>query len=126
MKDNDYKSLKQLALDCNVPYTTLKDFYNKNSPDSSRLSTSKVLAKFMGCTLDYLAYDEITEPTMTAPEFAETLQYTKTISDEDGYTVEIKTTLPFEKLPKDEQQEMIDSAMEDLLKAKKEIRQKGE
>lgn len=52
--------------------------------------------------------------------------YTKTISDEDGYTVEIKTTLPFEKLPKDEQQELIDSAMEDLLKAKKEIRQKGE
>lgn len=53
-------------------------------------------------------------------------EYTKTISDEDGYTIEIKTDIPFEKLPKDEQQEMIDSAMEDLLKTKKEIRQKGE
>lgn len=58
--------------------------------------------------------------------FDEDYKYTKTISDEDGYTIEIKTTLPFEKLPKDEQQEMIDSAMEDLLKAKKEIRQKDE
>lgn len=49
--------------------------------------------------------------------------YTKTISD-DGYSIEIKTPIPFEQLPKEEQQEMIDNAMEELLKVKKETRQK--
>ena len=58
MKDNNYKDLKKLALDANIPYTTLKDFYDKKSADNSRLSTIRKLAKFMGCSMDYLAYDE--------------------------------------------------------------------
>lgn len=51
--------------------------------------------------------------------------YTKTISDDEGYSIEIKTALPFEQIPKDEQQEMIDTAMEELLKVKKEAKQKN-
>lgn len=51
-------------------------------------------------------------------------KYTKTISDDEDYSIEIRTTLPFEQIPKDEQQEMIDTVMEELLKVKKEARQK--
>ena len=55
MKDNNYKDLKKLALDANIPYTTLKDFYDKKSADNSRLSTIRKLAKFMGCSMENFA-----------------------------------------------------------------------
>lgn len=58
MKENNY-NLKQLAIASDIPYTTLNDFYNKKSADNSRLSTIRKLSKFMGCSMDYLAYDEI-------------------------------------------------------------------
>lgn len=51
------------------------------------------------------------------------MPFSKIISDND-YSIEIKTSIPFEQLPKEEQQEMIDNAMEELLKVKKETRQK--
>lgn len=128
MTQNNYKSLKQLAIDSGIPYTTLKDFYKKNSLDNSRLSTARTLSKFMNCMLDYLAYDEIEDPTQTIDnhisEINEEYPYTKTISDEDGFSIEIKTPIPFNSLPQQEQQEMIDNAMEELLKVKKEARQK--
>lgn len=62
MKKNNYSNLKQLSKACDIPYTTLRDFYEKKSADNSRLSTIRKLSKFMGCTMDYLAYDEITSP----------------------------------------------------------------
>lgn len=62
MKDNNYKNLKQFSLDCNIPYTTMRDFYEKKSVDNSRLSTIRKLSKFMKCTMDYLAYDDIIDP----------------------------------------------------------------
>lgn len=61
MKDNNY-NLKQLAIASDIPYTTLNDFYHKKSADNSRLSTIRKLSKFMNCSMDYLSYDEITEP----------------------------------------------------------------
>ncbi len=59
MVDNNISNLKQLAISSNIPYTTLKDFYDKKSADNSRLSTIRKLAKYMGCSMDYLAYDDI-------------------------------------------------------------------
>lgn len=57
MEKNNIKDLKTLAVKSDIPYTTLRDFYNKKSADNSRLSTIRKLSKFMNCTLDYLAFD---------------------------------------------------------------------
>lgn len=59
MKDNNISDIKKLAINSGIPYTTLRDFYNKKSADNSRLSTIRKLAKYMNCTIDYLAYDDI-------------------------------------------------------------------
>ena len=59
MKDNSINNLKQLAYKSDIPYTTLRDCYEKNNADNSRLSTIRKLAKYMNCTTDYLGYDEI-------------------------------------------------------------------
>lgn len=63
MKDNGYNDLKKLAKDCDIPYTTLRDFYLKKSADNSRLSTIRKLASFMNCTMDYLTYDDLIIPS---------------------------------------------------------------
>lgn len=62
MKDNNITDLKQFANLVDIPYTTLRDFYKKESADNSRLSTIRKLSKYMNCTMDYLAYDEIEVP----------------------------------------------------------------
>lgn len=49
--------------------------------------------------------------------------YSKTITDEDGYSIEIKTEVPFNELSKEKQQDMIDTAMEKLFEVKKEIKE---
>lgn len=58
MKENNIKDLKQLSAKADIPYTTLRDFYNKRSADNSRLSTIRKLSEYMQCSLDYLAFDE--------------------------------------------------------------------
>lgn len=50
--------------------------------------------------------------------------YTKTITDEDGYSIEIKTEVPFNELSKEKQNDLIDTAMEKLFEVKKEIKEK--
>ena len=62
MKNNNIKNLKQLAALSDIPYTTLRDFYEKESADNSRFSTIKKLSTFMKCTMDYLAYDDLLLP----------------------------------------------------------------
>lgn len=76
MKENNY-NLKQLANASNIPYTTLNDFYNKKSADNSRLSTIRKLSKFMNCSMDYLAYDEITDPNSDFTNHLENLEEIK-------------------------------------------------
>lgn len=63
MMENNIENIKQLAMACDIPYTTLNDFYNKQSADNSRLSTIRKLSKYMGCSMDYLSFDEINEFT---------------------------------------------------------------
>ncbi len=65
MKDNSINNLNQLALKCDIPYTTLRDCYEKNNADNSRMLTIRKLAKYMNCTTDYLAYDELIDPSQS-------------------------------------------------------------
>lgn len=67
MKENNIKDLKSLALQADIPYTTLRDFYNKKSADNSRLSTIRKLSEFMNCSLDYLAFENNLEFDNTTP-----------------------------------------------------------
>lgn len=48
--------------------------------------------------------------------------FSKTIVDDEGFSLEIKTPIPFDQLDREEQKEIMDSAMEELIKLKKEIR----
>ncbi len=48
--------------------------------------------------------------------------YSKTIVDEDGFSLEIKTAIPFDNLDLETQKEMMDASMEELLAFKKRIR----
>ena len=60
MVENNISDLKSLAKMVDIPYTTLRDIYKKKSAENSRFSTIKKLSSYIGCTLDYLAYDDIT------------------------------------------------------------------
>ena len=61
MTSNDISDLKSLARKVDIPYTTLRDIYKKKSAENSRFSTMKKLSTYIGCTLDYLAYDDVTD-----------------------------------------------------------------
>ena len=59
----------ELARESGVPYTTIDGFYKKGS-ENAKLSTLKKLCSYFGCTLDYLADDDIKEqPTTIAAHF---------------------------------------------------------
>lgn len=68
MEQNKIENLKQFAYRSKIPYTTLRDCYEKDSADNSRLNTIKKISKFMNCTTDYLAYEEVESPNKTLPE----------------------------------------------------------
>lgn len=48
----------ELARESGIPYTTIDGFYKKGS-ENAKLSTLKKLCAYFGCTLDYLADDNI-------------------------------------------------------------------
>lgn len=50
----------QLSKESGVPYTTIDGFYKKGT-DNIKLSTLKKLATYFGCSLDYLADDDVPE-----------------------------------------------------------------
>ena len=54
----------QLSKGSGVPYTTIVGFYNKGT-DNVKLSTLKKLAVYFGCSLDYLADDDVDEDIQT-------------------------------------------------------------
>lgn len=59
----------ELARESGIPYTTIDGFYKKGS-ENAKLSTLKKLCSYFGCTLDYLADDDIKEqPTTIAAHF---------------------------------------------------------
>ena len=75
MEENNIKDLKKLAGLANIPYTTLRDFYNKKSADNSRLSTIRKLSELMNCSLDYLAFDNITFDNAESIDFLSDVVY---------------------------------------------------
>ncbi len=63
MKDrNINKSI--LARESGIPYTTIDGFYKKGS-ENAKLSTLKKLCSYFGCSLDFLADDEVNEEPLT-------------------------------------------------------------
>ena len=59
----------ELARESGVPYTTIDGFYKKGS-ENAKLSTLKKLCAYFGCSLDFLADDNIKEePTTLAAHF---------------------------------------------------------
>ncbi|MBQ8280680.1 MAG: helix-turn-helix transcriptional regulator [Roseburia sp.] len=58
----------ELARESGVPYTTIDGFYKKGS-ENAKLSTLKKLCAYFGCSLDFLADDEVDEPTTLAAHF---------------------------------------------------------
>jgi len=71
MQSHEIDNLHVLSEKCDIPYTTLKGFYDRGTEKIQRL-TLKKLAKFFGCTTDYLIYDEIEEPLMAYPDICNT------------------------------------------------------
>lgn len=60
--DNNIKNLRQLAKEIDIPYTTLWDYYsNPVRLKKANLYYIKKIANKLGCTIDYLAYEDLTE-----------------------------------------------------------------
>lgn len=85
MKENSIENLKQLANESNIPYTTLRDCYEKNNAGNSRVGTIKKLAKYMNCTIDYLDDESIIDPQAPLSHLntIEDFRKENTISDEE-------------------------------------------
>lgn len=59
----------ELARESGVPYTTIDGFYKKGT-ENAKLSTLKKICAYFGCTLDFLADDDIEDyPTILAAHF---------------------------------------------------------
>lgn len=62
MKDRNINK-SQLSKESGVPYTTIDGFYKKGT-DNIKLSTFKKMSSYFGCSLDYLADDDISEDSI--------------------------------------------------------------
>lgn len=61
MQEKNISDLKSFSKKANIPYTTLVDICKKNTAENSRFSTVKKLSDYMKCSLDYIAYDEVSD-----------------------------------------------------------------
>ncbi len=60
MENSGVKSLRKLANELSIPYTTLWDYYsNQERLEKANLMYIKKIAQYFGCTIDYLVYDDI-------------------------------------------------------------------
>ena len=57
MRKNNILNLKQFALQANIPYTTLRDVFNKQDMSNFRISTISKLSAYMNCSIEYLLSD---------------------------------------------------------------------
>ena len=63
IKEKGVKSLRQVAEDIGIPYSTLWDYYSDSERlEKAGISKIKKIANYFGCTTDYLAYDEVQDP----------------------------------------------------------------
>ena len=71
----------ELARESGVPYTTIDGFYKKGS-ENAKLSTLKKLCAYFGCTLDFLADDNVSEEPITLAAHFDGDEYTEEELDE--------------------------------------------
>lgn len=72
MERKKIKNLRQLATDIDIPYTTLWDYYsNPIRLEKANLTYIKKIANYLECTVDYLAYEEISEPNINFEDIKE-------------------------------------------------------
>lgn len=65
----------ELSRASGVPYTTIDGFYKKGS-DNAKLSTLKKLCNYFGCSLDYLADDDVNKGPSTIAAHFDGSEYT--------------------------------------------------
>lgn len=115
-KLREEKKISQLELAkfLNISQQALSKWeQNISQPDNNVLI---ILSNYFDVSVDYLLGKSDNKNPSNG-------LYTKTITDEDGYSIEIKTEVPFNELSKEKQQDMIDVAMEKLFEVKKEIKE---
>jgi len=61
MKENGIDNINQLSAKSGLPYTTLKGLYTRGTDKIQRPTLVK-LAEVLGCTVDYLACDDVLDP----------------------------------------------------------------
>ena len=71
----------ELARASGVPYTTIDGLYKKGA-ENVKLSTLKKLCAYFGCTLDYLADDNVAETSNTIAAHFDGDEYTEEELDE--------------------------------------------
>lgn len=115
-KLREEKKISQLELAkfLNISQQALSKWeQNISQPDNNVLI---ILSNYFDVSVDYLLGKSDNKNPSNG-------LYTKTITDEDGYSIEIKTEVPFNELSKEKQQDMIDVAMEKLFEVKKAIKE---
>ncbi len=70
-----------LARESGIPYTTIDGFYKKGS-ENAKLSTLKKLCSYFGCSLDFLADDEVSDEPLTIAAHFTGAEYTDEELDE--------------------------------------------
>lgn len=124
MEDNGVKNLRQLANDVNIPYTTLWDYYsNPIRLEKANLTYIKNIAKYLNCTVDYLAYDEVTEPlgnkNSTTLIYKDKNTEVNVLTDTQNLPNEVKADIL--KQAMEEKQKTILEETEQVLNIKKEL-----
>lgn len=107
MKINNINSLRKLAEQANIPYTTLWDYYSSDQRlQNAKISNISKIAKTLNCTMDYLAYDDITEPNET--KISEKIIY----QDKDN-EVSVLIHPDIDKFPDEVKADILRQAMEE-------------
>lgn len=66
----------ELARESGIPYTTIDGFYKKGS-ENAKLSTLKKICAYFGCSLDYLADDDVSDEPQTIAAHFDGEEYTE-------------------------------------------------
>jgi transcriptional regulator with XRE-family HTH domain len=72
-----------LARESGIPYTTITSLYDKGY-DNVKLSTLKKLANYFGCSLDYIADDDVVESKKTPTTIAAHLPDDVELTEEES------------------------------------------
>lgn len=105
MKKNNIKTLKELSRQCDIPYTTLRGFYDKGT-DGIRSNTLQKLSNFFGCTIDYLVRDDIPKTHILHLAGIDEKEYKK-IRNEIVHGINNKDIIDISKLTDEEKANII-------------------